>query len=555
MSAISAIRTRFIRECVNRIKSNSRQSRLKNYFVASFAIGFEIVLFLVFLGGLKFINALGGAGRTVIPHLFSIYFLALSVMLFFSGLASAYATFFRASDIPMLFTSPLTQAHCTLIKLAESTGLSSWAFVFIVTPFVAAYASFADVSPMFVVWVLLFSLPLIVLCSSLAVAITLLVGRIFPRRKGTIRIVVVLSLTVMIAIIAVAIKNARAAESAREVTLATIVPGLRLASHPLMPSMWTADGIMSLTRGRLARGMMLWLMLASSAIAALILAEAIGNRVYHKAWTRLAGTDQSSRSPLLGRWLCFALSPLPADIRALIIKDIRTFLRDPMQWSQALVFFGILTAYFANLRNLNYDQFPLVWRNLIAFLNAFGVATVVSALAARFAYPQLSLEGHGYWILGLSPSRPARILLTKFAVTAVLLTAATTILMLLSTRMINAPRASRNIILTASICLSMSVTATAIGLGAVFIDQKHRNPAAIISGFGGTLNLLISLGLTFAIHIPAAVIFHTLTAGKRGGGPSQGITIAIYAWVLILSTCATLIPLTLGIRSLSKRDF
>ena len=44
-------------------------------------------------------------------------------------------------------------------------------------------------------------------------------------------------------------------------------------------------------------------------------------------------------------------------------------MRDPAQWSQFLIFFGLLAFYFANIRRLSYDGQTPYWRNLVSFLN------------------------------------------------------------------------------------------------------------------------------------------------------------------------------------------
>ncbi len=555
MGAGLALTRRFARESLNALRAATQQSKLKNSVVIGFVIGFEGGLYALFLAGFRFLNQLGGAGMAIVPHLFSVYFLGLALMLIISGLATAYATLFRAGDVPLLFTSPLRPAHVTLLKLTESAGLSSWAFGFVVLPFVAAYATFASVSLLFVLWVLLFSIPLMALSSSLAVTVTLCAGRWFPQRGPARRFISLLLLTATFGILLAIWLQRPVDDQATRVTMSTLVPGLRLATHPLMPSMWTAEGIMALSRGEFGRGLLMWLLLTSTALTSLIITEKLGAAVYHTAWTRVSAGNSAIRRSLLGRGLPRLFAPLPADVRAIIIKDIRIFFRDPMQWSQVLVFFGLLSIYFANLRNFQYDELPDVWRNLIAFLNAFGVATVASSLAARFVYPQLSLEGHGYWVLGLSPTRPTRIILIKFFASATFLTLITTTLMLLSTSMINAPAASRAIILTITICLSISVTAMATGLGAIFLDQQHRNPAAIISGFGGTLNLLLSLGFTFAVVFPPAVAYHLQSIGKLSPAAHTTLTLLIYGWILALTYAATVIPLRLGIRALNRRDF
>src|SRR2546428_7517425 len=49
-------------------------------------------------------------------------------------------------------------------------------------------------------------------------------------------------------------------------------------------------------------------------------------------------------------------SAVPADIRALLVKDVRVFWRDTTQWGQTLVLFGLLGAYIINLRHFSKQQ-------------------------------------------------------------------------------------------------------------------------------------------------------------------------------------------------------
>ena len=52
---------------------------------------------------------------------------------------------------------------------------------------------------------------------------------------------------------------------------------------------------------------------------------------------------------------------------ALLLKDIKTFFRDPAQWAQVLIFFGLLMVYSGNLRNLRAPVDQPFYKNLISF--------------------------------------------------------------------------------------------------------------------------------------------------------------------------------------------
>ena len=249
------------------------------------------------------------------------------------------------------------------------------------------------------------------------------------------------------------------------------------------------------------------------------------------------------------------MSGLPRNVGAMILKDIRTFLRDPMQWSQALIFFGLLAIYFVNLRTFRYHLLPDRWRNTIAFLNVFSVSAVMCSLGSRFVYPQLSLEGQGFWILGLSPMTMKRIVLTKFFLSFVGMLVVSTALMLVSTTMLEAARTAKLAALGLACAVSCAVCGLSTGLGAIFLDLDQRNPAAIVSGFGGTLNLVLSLGFMVLAILPFGLTFHlhirgVITPPQFGRGLSL-----CGGWLAAITAATAVLPITLGVKSLQDRDF
>jgi hypothetical protein len=107
----------------------------------------------------------------------------------------------------------------------------------------------------------------------------------------------------------------------------------------------------------------------------------------------------------------------PQQTRLLIMKDLRLFRRDPVQWSQFLIFFGLLLLYFANVdrfRQHKSDINVLTWVNIVSFLNLAVVGLILSTFTTRFIYPLISLEGRRFWILSRLPLDRDTILWGKF---------------------------------------------------------------------------------------------------------------------------------------------
>ena len=139
--------------------------------------------------------------------------------------------------------------------------------------------------------------------------------------------------------------------------------------------------------------------------------------LYRPAFSRLHGrrtVRKSAKASWIDR-LVFRLSPFASrQSRLLMVKDLRLFRRDPVQWSQLLIFFGLLALYFVNIRRFSYDVYYVGWVNLVSFLNVSVVGLLLSTFTTRFIFPMISLEGRRFWILGLLPIDRDTILWSKF---------------------------------------------------------------------------------------------------------------------------------------------
>ncbi len=546
------MKTRF--QFRNGLRMAVRQSHFKQAFILCFAAFFEIVLFLVFRDAFHFLNAFGGAGLLLIGRLFSLFFLGIGVMLTVSSLVTAYSTLFDADEIPFLLTRPFSMSGIVLYKSAQAGVFSSWAFFCVVLPFIGAYAWHQRISPLFVVWTLLFSIPFLFLFTGIGTLMVLIVVRWVPRpSKGR---AITFSLTAVAAMAALPLTGGLSQlPSDTYFNIAGLVPGLRIAGHPLSPSFWIAEGITALTRGSFARGALFFTALTTSAALIALILEQAGRFWFYNAWQRSISAVRTRRRVISMPFLRILGNILPSDMAAIIAKDIRIFFRDPVQWSQAVVFFGLLALYFSNLRMFNYNTMPEQWRSTMTFLNVFAVAAVLSSLGSRFVYPQLSLEGHSFWILGLSPATLPRILAAKFLSAVVAMPAISVSLIAVSVRMLGTGTALNTAAIGVITAVSVAVCGLSTGLGAIFMDLRERNPAAIVSGFGGTLNIVLCLTYMLGAILPFGTIFHLheidVIDSRRF---TTGLQIASL-WLFLITIAATVIPLWIGLHTLRNRDY
>jgi len=539
------------------LRYNAReQSVFKAVVVGFFAAAMLSGLFFLFLDAFRFLSTLGGIGVLIIQHLFGLFFFGLGIMLILSNIITAYAVYFRSSDVPFLMIQPVSRGTIAVHKHFESALLSSWAFFFIMIPFMAAFAWHQKLPLSFAFWTVLFSIPFVGLCSGIGVILIIVAVRFMPRLKGWVWLGVIALFIAAFGFYGVSSGSGGKPDDA-SFLLTGLVPGIKFASFPLWPSWWVSEGIMAFVRERWERGTLLFCVLLANVLFMGVIVEFIGDRLFYRAWERVvsagesAGISRANSSALSA----FLAGFLPSECRAIILKDIRTFLRDPVQVIQGLIFFGLLAIYFFNLRNLHYNLLTPVWRNLISFLNLFSLATIMCSFCSRFVFPQISLEGHAFWIIGLSPTGMSRVLKYKFALAVSTMLMISGTLMGVSAIMLDVKNYVLLINIIVAAAVSCGLCGLAMGLGALFMDLKQTNPVAIISGFGGTFNLVMSLIYIMAAIIPFGFICHVHIIGNISRSLFVSGIVASGVWLIIITTLTTLLPLIVGRRSLIAREY
>jgi ABC-2 type transport system permease protein len=218
-------------------------------------------------------------------------------------------------------------------------------------------------------------------------------------------------------------------------------------------------------------------------------------------------------------WFTVLLSDLlffyvPANMRSLMRKDLRTFSRDATQWMQMVIMLGLLVVYAINLKRLPMDLSNPGMRGLIAFLNITTVSLILATFTSRFIFPLLSLESQQMWLLGLLPMKRGRILLAKFLFALTLTSLSAMLVMGLSVAALELSWEWTQLQLgiTLSVCIGLS--GLSVGLGARFPVFGERNPARIAAGFGGTVNLIISM-LFVSLMMTGCAMYGLAQIGSR----------------------------------------
>jgi ABC-2 type transport system permease protein len=126
------------RQVHNTIRTLLSGSRLRVSMILFCSTVFWAGLFILFLGGFQFIGLYVDLANTLIEYLFSLFFLSLLVMLFFSTGIIVYTTLFHSREAAFLLTTPASTDRIFAYKFAEAVGFSSWGFFLLGSPLMVA---------------------------------------------------------------------------------------------------------------------------------------------------------------------------------------------------------------------------------------------------------------------------------------------------------------------------------------------------------------------------------------------------------------------------------
>jgi ABC-2 type transport system permease protein len=308
--------------------------------------------------------------------------------------------------------------------------------------------------------------------------------------------------------------------------------------------------------------------LVSNALVLHLIFIWLGKRVFRASFWELH-SRRAKKPKLSMAWVdrvaAFMLQPFPVQTRLLIMKDLRLFRRDPVQWSQFLIFFGLLLLYFANVdrfRQHKSDINVLTWVNIVSFLNLAVVGLILSTFTTRFIYPLISLEGRRFWILSRLPVERDTILWGKFLFAACGSWLPCAALVGISDVMLDVSFMVVAVHQLICLLLCLGLAGMAVGFGAMMPNFREQSPSKIAAGFGGTLNLVLSALYIMAVVLMTALPCHFfLLAGKAEMPPKLLQPQYLRFWLMlgilasmVLAAIVTILPLRGGLRAFRRLE-
>ncbi len=537
---------------INRLRTLHRESHLKIIAVAVLGSLLWLGLFAMFHRGFIFLEQFLGLETYFTDAMLSLFFFSLLLMLTFSNAIISYSSLFRSRETIFLISCPINYDTIFLHKLAESITFSSWAFVILGLPMIVAYGVVSSAGAGFYLVMLVFFGIFVLIPAGLGAMAAFVISAAMPRRMT--RFIWVLLGCLFILMVWFGMRMLTVPGDHAPYTHAwmdDILDKIRFTQNHFNPSYWVTRGLVRAANGDWAEALFQLGLLASNGLLITFVTFCASSKLYSLGWAKLQ-SGRERRQYSNRKWLRLTG---PAQImRLLIDKDFTIFRRDPVQWTQCAILFGLLGIYILNLRTFAFHNENALWRTWTAFLNLAATCLVLATLTTRFIYPLLSLEGKRFWVLGLLPIRRETILYSKFWFSLVTSLVVSETLIVLSNLML---KTSIEIMLVhvftvALICGALS--AMSVGMGALYPNFREDNPSKIVSGFGGTLNLILSLIYVVLVISLEAIPCQLYFSHQIQFDQLKFWAVVSVASILLLTVLAIVVPMKLGARAMRKME-
>lgn len=495
---------------------------------------------LLYVGTYKSISYVRGieiVGEALAVRLLRMMFFGLTGFVFLSNLITAVSSFYLSKDLGFLLAKPLRAMDILFYKTVDTVFNSSWMALSFMPPVFAAFGAAYGAPPAYYAGVFFFfALFMLVLAGPAILAAHLLV-RLFPAKR--LRDAFVFSGLMLFLLVYFLLRSSMPsdADPLRVIEVfAAFGPEM-----PFMPDYWMSETAYSMLRGRPPEVLYAALLL-SNGLFFLMASLLAGGRLWRGSLDRLgSGRQKGGRGRGYPGW-------------ALLYKDARLFVRDAAQWSQLVIILALAFVYVYNFTSLPLEAAsgiaPFI-KEALVFINMLMAALVLSAVAARFIYPAVSLEGQAFWVIKTSPLSMKRFLAGKFLHGTLPVAALLLIIVFATNLLLDAGSFLMLLSLGTVFLLSVSVGGLGAGLGALRPQFKYENIASVSMGMGAVLFMLIAFSVSLLTVGLEAWPYYLYAAKGRPSWPETALAFSLIACINFL---AFYLPMRAGLRNLRRLE-
>ena len=452
-------------------------------------------------------------GQFLLHRFLSMFLFVFFVTISLGNILVSYSTLFKSPEARFLFTQPVSYFKIFLIKFLDNFFYSSTTFFLMGFAVIAGYGAFFG-HPWYFYPLMMFGvfIPFMFLAACIAVVILLFVIRF--TEFISIRYLAGIFVIGYIMIVFIFFRSVSPLVLVNNVLeqypdIDQYFTGFDPWFLKYLPSHWVAEllywSVQGSTQYVLLNGGQLLLCVGAVFAGAMM----VGRRTYYPAWLltiNIRETRTSSEGSRLTRIIDLnAVSLFSRAVTVLLKRDLIRFLREPSQWVHFVLMFLLVTVFLISVGSLEAeftDPFLMTVVFLVIFLfNAF----LVAAIALRFVYPMISMEGEALWAIRSAPFNIRRIYLIKGIIAATILLAIAQILTYVTVLSMYNNYHLLLFSMIAQLLTVITIVGLNLGLGSYFAQYNEKNPIRIASSQGASLTFLIVLLyliFTVSVYIP-----------------------------------------------------
>jgi ABC-2 type transport system permease protein len=537
---------------------NTRDGRFKVFLLGTVGVLFWGGVFAVSLRILSYFKGIEDIGDILGYKLLSMILIISFALLVFSSILTSLSKLYLSRDLFLVHSLPVSRHNVFFSRWIDSIVDSSWMVIVFTLPVFIAYGIVYRAGAFYYLNTTLSFLALAVNASAISTLSVMIAVMVIPatRMKSIFIFMGILFFVVMYLAIRL-LRPELLVDPEVFDTVLVYITSLQTPASPFLPSTWAYDSIKTALTGSIGSSLfhnaLSWSFAGTLGWILTIVADAIYFKGFSK--TQTAAARVFKKSTLSERIFSF----LPGPLKSFTVKEIKTFLRDQTQWSQIFLIAALVIIYLYNFKVLPLEKSPIktiYLQNVFAFLNMGLALFVLTAIAARFAYPAVSQEREAFWLVKSSPVSLRTFLWIKFFIYYFPLLILTEILIVATNILLQVTAFMMALSTITVFFLVPGIVAMSIGLGAAYPDFKAENPNQTVTSFGGLIFMVVCAGyIGLTILIEAGPVYNLFMADLRG----KTLTFLTWIWIigsftltLALSLSAVALPMRFGEKRLAR---
>ena len=249
-SQLRVLATWNLRILRSRVHQFANRSPLVVGTLLFFLVAYLVAGYFLFSIGLTHIHRLPAVGSLLGERVLYLIFFFVFIMLALSNAAVQYGALFTSAQTKWLMTLPIRRRNLLFWKITESLVISSWGFMFLSAPLLAAYGALHEAPWHFYLKAFLLILPFVAVPAAVASWLLLFLAR-FARKSWFL-----VGFGILLPIGAVYLWREFGAPVVEQSSGGNIVLALnramrhtQISIHPLMPSTWWTDALIQWVKG------------------------------------------------------------------------------------------------------------------------------------------------------------------------------------------------------------------------------------------------------------------------------------------------------------------